>query len=105
MRDQQPAGDPVTDTEASSGPDRTRLFGADPANYHDARPEYPERVYDLLTTRCGLGPGTATLEIGPGTGLATHRLLALGADPLVAVEPDARLAQFLTDRLQGASPA
>ena len=105
MRDQQPDGDRVADADASSGPDRTRLFGADPANYHDARPEYPERVYDLLTTRCGLGPGTATLEIGPGTGLATHRLLDLGADPLVAVEPDARLAQFLTDRLQAASPA
>jgi hypothetical protein len=86
-------------------PDRTRLFGGDPSNYHDARPEYPDRVYDLLTTRCGLGVGTSTLEIGPGTGLATHRLLGLGADPLVAVEPDARLAAFLSARLQAQYPA
>lgn len=37
--------------------------------------------------------------MGAGTGTATERLLALGAAPLAAVEPDARLAQFLRDRL------
>jgi hypothetical protein len=51
--------------DAGSEPDRRRLFGSDPTNYHEARPEYPERVYELLTSRCGLGPGTATLAIGP----------------------------------------
>jgi hypothetical protein len=34
-------------------------------------------------------------EIGPGTGLATKRLLDLGADPLVVGEPDERLANYL----------
>ena len=33
--------------------------------------------------------------IGAGTGAATRRLLDLGAEPLIAVEPDARLADFL----------
>jgi SAM-dependent methyltransferase len=81
-------------------PDHRRLFGSDPDGYDRARPEYPSRVYELLTARCGLRPGTATLEIGPGSGLATRRLLALGADPLVAVEPDERLAAYLSERLQ-----
>jgi SAM-dependent methyltransferase len=72
-----------------------RAFGADAAGYDEARPEYPERVYETLVERCGLGPGCAVLEIGPGTGLATRRLAALGASPLVAVEPDERLAAYL----------
>src|ERR1043165_1521417 len=72
-----------------------RAFGGDPAGYHAARPAYPNWVYETLTSRCGLRRGTAVFEIGAGTGIATHRLLALGADPLVAVEPDARLADFL----------
>ena len=81
-------------------PDHRHLFGSDPAAYDRARPEYPPRVYDILTSRCRLRPGTATLEIGPGSGLATRRLLALGADPLVAVEPDKRLAAYLSERLR-----
>jgi SAM-dependent methyltransferase len=74
-----------------------RLFGADPAAYDAARPGHAERVYEVLVERCGLGPGTRVLEIGPGTGQATRRLLDLGANPLVAVEPDAALAAFLRE--------
>jgi SAM-dependent methyltransferase len=70
-------------------------FGLDPANYDAARPPYPEAVYQILTERCGLAPGTPAFEVGPGAGTATRRLLELGADPLVAVEPDARLAEYL----------
>jgi len=72
-----------------------QAFGRDPAAYHNARPDYPEWVYEILTSRCGLRPNAAVFEIGPGTGTATHRLLELGADPLVAIEPDQRLADFL----------
>jgi SAM-dependent methyltransferase len=72
-----------------------RIFGLDPAGYHSSRPDYPEWVYETLRTRCGLRDGTATFEIGAGTGIATRRILDLGADPLVAVEPDIRLASFL----------
>jgi SAM-dependent methyltransferase len=78
--------------------DRTegrRAFGADPAGYDLARPGYPPRVYDLLRDCCGLRPGTRTFEIGPGTGQATRHLLRMGAAPLVAIEPDERLAVFL----------
>jgi SAM-dependent methyltransferase len=72
-----------------------RLFGADPAGYDRARPGHPARAYEVLVDRCGLVPGTAAVEIGPGTGQATVRLLELGAAPLVAVEPNAQLAAHL----------
>jgi hypothetical protein len=52
-------------------------------------------VYQTLRTRCGLGHRAVTFEVGAGTGTATRRLLDFGADPLIAVEADARLADFL----------
>lgn len=76
-----------------------RLFGSDPAAYDLARPGHPERVYELLAARCGLGPGAAVLEIGPGTGQATRRLLDYGASPLIALEPDPALAVHLRKSL------
>lgn len=76
-----------------------RLFGADPEAYARARPGHPDRVYELLLQRCGLGPGTSVLEVGPGTGQATHRLLELGAEPLVAIEPNDDLARYLAHSL------
>lgn len=72
-----------------------RAFGLDPAGYHSSRPDYPAWVYETLCSRCGLTRGAATFEIGAGTGIATRRLLVLGAEPMVAIEPDARLANFL----------
>ena len=70
-------------------------FGHDPANYDASRPAYPDWVFETLGERCGLGPGCAAFEVGAGTGIATRRLLAAGADPVFAIEPDARLAEFL----------
>ena len=72
-----------------------RLFGSDPAAYDLARPGHAGRVYEALVERCGLVPRTRVLEIGPGTGQATRRLLELGASPLVAVEPDPSLAAYM----------
>jgi SAM-dependent methyltransferase len=72
-----------------------RLFGADPETYDRARPGHAERVYGVLVERCGLRPGTSVLEVGPGTGQATRGLLELGADPLVAIEPNEELARYL----------
>jgi SAM-dependent methyltransferase len=80
-----------------------QAFGEDPANYDAARPDYPDWVYETLRGRCGLRPGCATFEVGAGTGKATRALLAAGADPLFAIEPDARLAAFLRSSI--ASPA
>jgi SAM-dependent methyltransferase len=77
--------------------DGRQLFGADPAGYDLARPGHAGRVYDVLVARCGLVPGTPVLEVGPGTGQATRRLLELGAEPLVALEPNPALAAYLRD--------
>jgi len=76
-----------------------QAFGDDPRAYAAARPDYPDTLYDRLVERCGLGPGSAVFEIGAGTGIATRRLLALGAAPLVAIEPDGRLAAHLRDTI------
>jgi SAM-dependent methyltransferase len=84
-----------------TGTEGRAAFGADAANYDAARPPYPAWVYETLERDCGLKPGARCFEIGPGTGLATRELLARGARPLVAIEPDARLAAFLADRLGG----
>ena len=66
--------------------DGRHLFGNDPTTYAQARPDYPEALYDRLVTRCGLRPGTSLFEIGPGPGIATRRLLSLGASPLRAID-------------------
>jgi SAM-dependent methyltransferase len=70
-------------------------FGADPANYDAARADYPDWVWRGLVEVCGIRAGSSVFEIGAGTGKATGTLLALGADPLTAIEPDARLASYL----------
>ena len=75
-------------------------FGLDPAGYHAARPAYPDWIYEVLCKSCGLRQNTATFEIGSGTGIATRRLLELGANPLVAIEPNDRLADFLCETIQ-----
>src|SRR5215467_10335569 len=80
-----------------------QAFGEDPGNYDVARPDYPDWVFEVLRERCGLGPRCATFEVGAGTGKATRPLLDAGAEPLFAIEPDARLAGFLQSGV--ASPA
>jgi len=73
-----------------------RLFGLDPVGYSAGRPDYPEAVYEILMERCGLRPTTRALEIGPGTGQVTQRLLRAGAY-VTAIEPDPSMASYLRD--------
>ena len=77
------------------------VFGQDVEAYRSARPEYPPELFTLLQARCGLGPGAVVFEIGPGTGLATERMLDLGVASLAAIEPDPRLAEYLQRRGEG----
>lgn len=82
--------------------ERRGLFGDDVDAYDFGRPGYPERVFELLRHHCGLAPGVDVLEIGPGTGQATARLLEHGAN-VTAVELDPKLADRLGAKHRGAS--
>jgi ubiquinone/menaquinone biosynthesis C-methylase UbiE len=50
-----------------------------------------------------LGRATSAFEVGPGTGIATRRLLSLGISRLRAIEPDPRLASFLGETIGAGS--
>src|SRR3954466_5278247 len=73
------------------------LFGSDPAGYHAARPPYPPRVLEVLRDRSHVTASAKALEIGPATGLATRLVASLGVAHIVAVEPDAALAEYLRE--------
>jgi len=77
------------------------VFGPAAAVYAAARPDYPDRVYEILRDRCGVGPSSRILEIGPGTGQATKRLLSMGGS-VVAIEPSHELADRLRVEVGGA---
>ena len=76
-----------------------RLFGADPDAYDAARPPYPDWIFESLRASGALFAGAATLEIGPGSGTPTRRLLEHGIRPLTLIEPDDRLAGVLLKRI------
>jgi SAM-dependent methyltransferase len=76
------------------------LFGLNPDAYDAVRPDYPPWIYERLQDSGALVEGSATLEIGAGSGLATRGLLEHGADPLVVIEPDARFAPRLESILE-----
>ena len=76
-----------------------RVFGRNPVAYDRARLGYPERVFEILRTRCGLGPGASVFEVGAGTGIATRVLLKHGAFPVTAIEADRRMARYLGNHL------
>ena len=55
-----------------SAPGEQRLiFGEVAAQYDQARPSYPDALFDAVVDYGGLGPHDDALEIGAGTGKAT----------------------------------
>ena len=76
------------------------IYGGDAEGYDAGRPDYPDELYQIVTSRCGLRAGASVLEIGAGTGLATRRLVAAGAR-VVAVEPDENMAARLAAAVGG----
>jgi len=56
-----------------------RLFAAVADLYDDVRPDYPDRLYDVLAEAVGSLPDKVVLDLAAGTGLATRALLARGA--------------------------
>ena len=80
-------------------PELARTFNRIPDDY-EARPGYPQQLFDILVKRGALRAGAVVLEIGAGTGQATLPMLELGAE-VTAVEPGAALARRLVERTAG----
>jgi SAM-dependent methyltransferase len=80
--------------------ERTRTSFDSVAATYEARPPYPQELYERLVARHGVGDGCRVLEIGPGTGQATLPLLDLGCR-ITAVELGAHLADRLVERTRG----
>ena len=68
--------------------------------YHDARPAYPERLFERLMQVAALGPGDRVLEIGSGPGTATLPLARRGLR-ITALEPGPALAAHARANLRG----
>jgi SAM-dependent methyltransferase len=80
-------------TEPSQA-DRDRLkvtFDTVADRYHQARPSYPDVLYDTLISLAELRPGARLLEVGCGTGKATLPLAERGFS-ITCLEPGAQLA-------------
>lgn len=74
----------------------TRVFGEVAALYDDVRPGYPDGLLETLTAYHG-GVPASVADLGAGTGKATELLLRLGV-PVIAVEPDPRMAAILAGK-------
>jgi SAM-dependent methyltransferase len=68
--------------------------------YDRVRPRYPDGVIDDLATLGGLTPSARIVEVGPGTGQATHALARRGWS-VTAIEPAPNLAATAAERLAG----
>jgi SAM-dependent methyltransferase len=83
--------------------DRDRLgatFDQAAELYQNARPEYPEELFDRLVEDCGLQPGDRVLEVGAGPGKATLPLARRGLQ-ITALEPGVALAAHARNNVVG----
>ena len=83
--------------------DRERLrttFDQVADRYFDARPDYPERLFDRIFDLTGLMAGDQVLEVGAGPGKATVPLARRGLR-VTALEPGAALAAEAARNLVG----
>ena len=70
------------------------------ASYHQARPGYPDALFERLVATTGVGPADRILEVGCGTGKATWPLACRGLR-ITCVEPGAELAAQARRNLVG----
>ncbi|MCA2211404.1 class I SAM-dependent methyltransferase [Jidongwangia harbinensis] len=81
--------------------DPARVFGEVADDYDRVRPAYPAALVDDVLDYAGSAVrGRRALEVGAGTGRATVAFAAREV-PIVAVEPDAAMADVLTRRIDG----
>jgi SAM-dependent methyltransferase len=69
-------------------------------SYHEARPEYPDELFDELVAAAGLSAGARLLEVGCGTGKATIPLAERGFE-ITALELGPELAATARRNLAG----
>lgn len=79
---------PTIQPQPHESRDVAESFGADAERYDRNRPGYPDALVQRILTK---SPGTAVLDVGCGTGIATRQFQAAGGRVL-GVEPDARMA-------------
>jgi SAM-dependent methyltransferase len=94
---------PIVDDDDFVPSDRERLaatFNSAARLYHQARPEYPDRLFGELTRLARLGPGDRLLEVGCATGKATIPLARRGFR-ITCVEIGADLAAEARRNLEG----
>jgi SAM-dependent methyltransferase len=70
------------------------IFGEVAEQYDEARPSYPDGLFDAILEHGGLAAGDAALEIGAGTGKATRGFVARGI-AVHALEPSPGMAAVL----------
>jgi SAM-dependent methyltransferase len=75
-------------------------FESAAALYHQARPDYPDELFDALIAMAALEPGAGLLEVGCATGKATLPLARRGYE-ITAVELGAALAEQARHNLAG----
>ena len=80
-------------------------FGIDPAAYEAQRTDWVNGLGGVVMEHClqhaGLNVGDVVLEIGPGIGNSTRRLLEAGVS-VVGIDPDERMLDYARDHaLQG----
>ncbi len=74
-----------------------RRFGRVADLYDEARPSYPDELFDALDDAIGGIAGTAIVDLAAGTGVQTRALEARGAR-IVAVDADLTMLQRLRSR-------
>lgn len=77
--------------------DFRKTFDRIPDRFDRYRPRYCAELFAELEKVCGLGPGKAVLEIGPGTGQATEPVLKTGCD-YTAIELGENFTAFMCEK-------
>jgi len=76
-------------------------FGRAAREYELGRPEWPAELLDRVSADLGLGPDSAVLDLGAGTGKLTRALVPRFAR-VVTVEPDDAMRAVLEEVVPGA---
>jgi SAM-dependent methyltransferase len=78
--------------------ERRFTFDAAARLYDDARPQYPDAVFEDIVGWAGLRPDDAILEIGCGSGQATEGFASRGL-AVTAIDPGANLIAIAREKL------